>query len=199
APGILPSSTQNMLVLDYGSDEALEILRQRGSELAAILVEPVQSRNADNQPREFLHELRKIADACGAALIFDEVITGFRSHPGGAQAIFGVRADLASYGKVIGGGFPFGVVAGKAKFMGALDGGYWEFGDESVPPEGVTYFAGTFCRHPLALAAVKASLLHLKEQGPALQERLNAKTAGLVSRLSAFIEQSGVPIKIKHF
>ena len=199
APGVMPSTAQNMLVLDYGTPESLDVLRKRGEELAAILVEPVQSRRPDFQPREFMHELRKIADACGAVLIFDEVICGFRSHPGGAQAYFGVRADLGSYGKVIGGGFPFGVIAGKQKYMDALDGGYWQYGDESIPTVGVTYFAGTFCRHPLALAAAKASLLHLKEVGPSLQQDLNAKTEAMAKQLNAWFESVGAPVKIKHF
>ena len=91
----------------------------------------------------------------GTLLIFDEVITGFRSHPGGAQALFGIRADLATYGKVVGGGFPIGVIAGKREYMDALDGGGWQYGDDSMPTVGVTYFAGTFVRHPLALAAAQ--------------------------------------------
>ena len=86
--------------------------------------------------------------------------------PGGAQALFGVKADLATYGKVIGGGFPIGVIAGKREYMDALDGGFWQYGDDSVPTVGVTYFAGTFVRHPLALAAAKAVLEHLKAKGP---------------------------------
>jgi glutamate-1-semialdehyde aminotransferase len=146
-----------------------------------------------------MHELRKVADESGAVLIFDEVITGFRAHPGGAQAIFGVRADVASYGKVIGGGFPFGVIAGKRRFMDALDGGHWQYGDDSVPTAGVTYFAGTFCRHPLALAATKAALLHLKAAGPTLQEKLNANTNAMVTELNAHFDSVGAPIKIKHF
>lgn len=199
APGIMHSGVQNMLVLDYGTPESLEILRARGHELAAILIEPVQSRRPDFQPREFMHEARKIADECGAVLIFDEVITGFRSHPGGAQALFGVRADLGSYGKVIGGGLPFGVVAGKKQFMDALDGGFWEYGDDSLPTVGVTYFAGTFCRHPLALAAAKASLLELKRQGPQLQERLTSRTAAMAAELNTHFRSVGVPIEIRWF
>ena len=104
------------------------------------------------------------------ALIFDEVVTGFRVHPGGCQALFGIKADLATYGKVLGGGLPIGVVAGKAAFMDALDGGMWNYGDDSFPETGVTFFAGTFVRHPLALAAACAVLNHLKQAGPQLQE-----------------------------
>jgi amino acid adenylation domain-containing protein len=199
APGILPSTAQNVLILEYGDPAALEILRARGHELAAIMVEPVQSRRPDLQPKEFLHELRKIADECGAVYIFDEVITGFRCHPGGAQAYFDVRADLASYGKVIGGGYPFAVIAGKAQYLDALDGGFWQFGDDSVPTVGVTYFAGTFCRHPLALNVAKAVLQHLKQEGPQLQERLNARTTALAAELNAFFSAVGAPLEVRYF
>ena len=141
-----------------------------------MLVEPVQSRRPDFQPVRVPARAARITEKAGCAFIFDEVITGFRVHPGGAQALLRHQADLATYGKVVGGGLPIGVIAGKRAYMDALDGGAWQFGDDSVPTVGVTYFAGTFVRHPLALAAAKAALEHLKEQGPALQEQLNAKT-----------------------
>ncbi len=199
APGILPSSAQNVLVLDYGTPESLEIIRARADELAAVLVEPVQSRRPDFQPREFLGELRQITERSGTVYIWDEVVTGFRAHPAGTQGLFGIKADLASYGKVIGGGFPIGVMAGKRQFMDALDGGGWQFGDGSTPTVGVTYFAGTFVRHPLALAACKASLEHLKAAGPALQEALTKRTTDMAADLNAFCEQVGAPVRIKHF
>ncbi|HEY5851480.1 MAG TPA: amino acid adenylation domain-containing protein [Lysobacter sp.] len=199
APGILPNTAENVLVLDYGTPESLEIIRSRAHELAAVLVEPVQSRRPDFQPVEFLREVRRITEEAGAALIFDEVITGFRSHPAGAQALFGIKADLATYGKVIGGGYPLGVVAGKREFMDALDGGHWQYGDDSVPTVGVTYFAGTFVRHPLALAAAKAVLEHMKDVGPALQEQLTARATAYVNELNAFLEEVGAPISIKQF
>ena len=199
APGILRNAAQNVLVLEYGTPESLEIIRQRAGEIAAVLVEPVQSRRPDFQPREFLSAVRAITRDAGAVLIFDEVVTGFRTHPRGAQHALGVEADLASYGKVIGGGFPVGVIAGKREYMDALDGGQWQFGDDSIPTVGVTYFAGTFVRHPLALAAAKASLEHLKAQGPALQERLNARTAEMVAGLNRFCAEVGAPITVTHF
>ena len=199
APGILPEGLQNVIVLDYGTPESLEILKARADELAAVMVEPVQSRRPDFQPREFLHEVREITQASGSALIFDEVITGFRSHPGGAQAVFGVRADIATYGKVVGGGMPIGVIAGCKRFMDALDGGSWQFGDSSVPTVGVTYFAGTFVRHPLAMAAAVAVLKHMKARGPALQQEVTARTERLASTLNAHFASVGAPLKIKHF
>jgi amino acid adenylation domain-containing protein len=197
APGIMPSAFGNVLVLDYGTPESLQILKDRADDLAAIMVEPIQSRRPDFRPKEFLTELRTLTDKAGIVYIFDEVVTGFRLCPGGAQEYFGIKADIASYGKVVGGGLPIGVIAGKTKFMDALDGGFWEFGDASTPPSGVTYFAGTFVRHPLALAAAKAVLTHLKEQGPELQRSLNERTARFINDLNAFAQSVGAPIELK--
>lgn len=199
APGVMSGMFGDIRVLDYGTPEALEFIRENAGDLAAVVAEPVQSRRPDFQPREFLHELREITAKNGCCLIFDEVITGFRTALGGAQEFFGVRADLATYGKVIGGGFPVGVIAGKREFMDALDGGAWQYGDDSIPGVGVTYFAGTFVRHPLALAAAKASLDHLKEAGPALQSGLNASTTAMAAELSGWCREVGAPIEVRHF
>lgn len=199
APGIMASTAENIVVLEYGTPESLQWLRANAGELAAVLVEPVQSRRPDLQPREFLRELRMLTQHSGTLLVFDEVVTGFRSHPGGVQALFDIRADLASYGKVMGGGFPIGVIAGKREYMDALDGGHWEYGDDSVPTVGVTYFAGTFVRHPLALVAAKAVLEHLKREGPELQANLTRRTAAMVDELNAWCRQAGAPITLKGF
>jgi glutamate-1-semialdehyde aminotransferase/acyl carrier protein len=199
ASGIPSSSVENMLVLEYGKEKSLDIITQHADDIAAILVEPVQSRNLNLQPREFLHRLRDVTLEKKIVLIFDEVITGFRSHLHGAQAYFGVRADIATYGKIVGGGMPIGVIAGKAKYMDALDGGMWQYGDASVPEAGVTYFAGTFVRHPLALAAAKATLEYLKKCGGSLQEELNNKTARFVADMKDFLVKSKAPINILHF
>jgi glutamate-1-semialdehyde aminotransferase len=199
ASGIMPEAVQNMLILDYGTEESLKIIKERAHEFAAILVEPVQSRRPEFQPVEFLKKIREITLESGTALVFDEVITGFRMHPGGAQAMFGIKADLGTYGKVVGAGISIGIIAGKKQFMDALDGGYWQFGDASTPEIGVTYFAGTFVRHPLALAAAKASLDYMKSKGPALQQALNDKTKRLADALNAICEKNGLPIFISHF
>jgi len=199
APGILANAAENVLVLDYGTEESLEIIRAQAHELAAVMVEPVQSRRPDFQPGDFLRKLRDITTAAGSVYIFDEVITGFRAAQGGAQEHFGVRADLGTYGKVVGGGYPIGVIAGKREFMDALDGGHWNFGDDSIPTVGVTYFAGTFVRHPLTLAAAHASLVHMKEQGPGLQQRLNDRVTAYAQELNRFLRDVGAPIEIRHF
>ncbi len=199
AAGILSGSVQNMLILEYGTEESLNIIRERGHELAAVLVEPIQSRRPEFLPIDFLKQVREITTASETVLIFDEIITGFRMHAGGTQALFQIKADIATYGKVIGGGLPIGAIVGKKEYMDALDGGFWQYGDSSYPEVGVTYFAGTFVRHPLALAAAKASLNHLKEQGNALQDRLKKMTDRLATELNSEFLKRKLPMTITHY
>ena len=196
APGTPQRMVDDVVVLPYGTDEALEWLKANAAGLAAVLVEPVQTRNPELHPREFLHDLRTLTQSTGTVLIFDEMITGFRLGVRGAQGFYGVDADLATYGKVIGGGFPLGVVAGRASLMDRIDGGMWEFGDDSFPGADQTFFAGTFCKHPVTMAAMYAVLRHIQQQGPALFEDLNARTARLVAGLRAVIQEEEAPIHI---
>lgn len=199
ASGILPEAVKNMLILDYGTEESLAIIRERAHEIAAVLVEPVQSRRPDFRPIKFLKEVRKITEASESVLIFDEIITGFRMHPGGTQALFGVKADLGTYGKVIGGGISIGAIVGNKRCMDALDGGFWSFGNDSIPEAGVTYFAGTFVRHPLALATCKASLLHMKAHGEALQDGLAKKTERFANDLNTYFKSHKLPMEIVYY
>ncbi|MDI1323386.1 MAG: aminotransferase class III-fold pyridoxal phosphate-dependent enzyme [Algoriphagus sp.] len=188
-PGILEDNVQQILILEYGSEESIRILTERAEEIAAVLVEPVQCRTLESAPVEFLKSLRAVTESFGICLIFDELITGFRAHPRGVQHLFGIKADLVTYGKVVGGGLPIGIIGGKAKWMDALDGGFWQYGDDSIPESGVTYFAGTFVKHPLVLAAAKAVLLEMDKNGPALQDALSERTAELVERMNTVFEK----------
>jgi amino acid adenylation domain-containing protein len=197
APGIPNAAVADTIILDYDDLRSLETIAALAGDIAAVLVEPVQSRHPALQPREFLHELRALTQRHGIALIFDEIISGFRCHLGGAQAFFGVRADLATYGKVIGGGLPIGALAGRAEFMDAFDGGAWNYGDDSFPGAAVTFFAGTFVRHPLALAAARAVLTHLKESGPTLQQTLAARASGMIDRIAGSL--AGSPFSAQRF
>ncbi|MES2426038.1 MAG: amino acid adenylation domain-containing protein [Bacteroidota bacterium] len=199
AAGIMPEAVQNILVLDYGTEESLAIIKERADEIAAVIVEPIQSRRPEFVPIDFLKKVREVTQETGSALIFDEVITGFRFHPGGAQAIMGIKADIASYGKVVGAGVPIGIIAGKKEYMDALDGGTWNYGDQSFPEIGVTYFAGTFVRHPLALASAKASLEYMKARGPQLQEELNAKGVYISKALNDAFEKRQLPIYVANY
>lgn len=201
APGINKDAVSNMIVLEYGEDSSFQTLSEliAKGDVAAVIVEPVQSRRSDFHPKEFLKKVRELTLANDVCLIFDEVITGFRIALGGAQEFFGIRADLCTYGKIVGGGMPIGVVSGKAKFMDALDGGHWQYGDDSVPTVGVTYFAGTFVRHPLALAAAKGALEVLKEIGNEGLNELNRKADKFVQDINSFCLQVNSPLRFANF
>ncbi|MBI9089232.1 MAG: aminotransferase class III-fold pyridoxal phosphate-dependent enzyme [Desulfobacterium sp.] len=198
APGTSSKMIADVIVLPYGQPESLEFIKTHGRNLAAVLVEPVQSRNPSLTPGPFLKELREITQTHRTALIFDEIITGFRLCPGGAQAFFHVQADIVIYGKLIGGGLPISVIAGKARFMDAIDGGNWQYGDDSMPDKAVTFFGGTFCKHPLAMAAARAVLTHLREQGDTLQKNVNQLTKLFADQLNHWFEEHAVPLRI-HF
>lgn len=198
-PGIPPSIIEDVLVLEYGNPQSLEVIKANARELAAVLVVPVQINRPNLQPKDFLQELRQLTKESGIALIFDEMITGFRIHPGGAQAYFEVKADIATYGKIIGGGIPIGVIAGSAAYLNGIDGGMWNYGDDSSPQAKKTFFAGTFCKHPLAMAAAKAVLLHLKTQGASLQHNLNERTAQFVHKLNTYLKTEQVPVEMAFF
>lgn len=197
AGGTPHGMVDDILLLDYGDEEgSLEILAREGATLAAVLVEPVQGRRPDRQPRAFLQRLRALTREAGAALVFDEVLLGFRVALGGAQAWAGVRADLVTYGKIVGGGLPIGVVAGDARFLDALDGGAWPLDGPGAPSAERTFFAGTFNKNPLAMASAQAVLDHLENAGPGLQESLNQRTGAFAARLNEMLaaEEAGISV-----
>jgi malonyl CoA-acyl carrier protein transacylase len=198
-PGVLQGMVDDVIVLTYGAVKSLDIIKAHAPSVAAVLVEPVQSRRLDLQPKEFLQQLRQLTRQAGIPLIFDEVVTGFRLHSKGCQAWFGIDADIATYGKCVGGGMPIGIIAGKAVYMDGIDGGQWNYGDTSYPQKLQTFFAGTFNKNPLSMAAVRAVLEHLKSQGAALQQNLNQCTSKLITSLNAYFEQDYVPIKMVNF
>lgn len=199
APGVPQVLADNTIVLDYGTDEALQEIERRADEIAAILVEPVQSADPDFQPREFMHKLRALTKRCGIAMVMDEVISGFRAAPGGAQEYFGIQGDMATYGKILGGGLPIGALAGKSEYMNALDGGTWRYEDSSSPEADMTFFAGTFVRHPLAMTAAFQILKRIEQAGPGLQRDLAERTERMAKTINDFFVQEGFPIRLARF
>jgi glutamate-1-semialdehyde-2,1-aminomutase len=199
APGIPANLVKDILVLEYGNPESLNVIKDHDRELAAVLVEPVQTSRLNLQPKEFLQQLRQLTKEAEIALIFDEMVSGFRIHPAGAQAWFGVEADLATYGKIVGGGMPIGVIAGKAAYMDAIDGGMWNYGDASYPQAKKTFFAGTYCKHPLAMAAARAVLKQIKSHGSSLQQQLNQRTSQFAEELNAYFQEDKLPLQIENF
>jgi amino acid adenylation domain-containing protein/non-ribosomal peptide synthase protein (TIGR01720 family) len=191
---------EDVLVLDYADPEGSRAaLAEVADRLAAVIVEPVQSRRPSLQPMEFLQWLRVFTAEAGIALIFDEVLLGFRVALGGAQAWAGVRADLVTYGKIVGGGLPIGVVAGRSAFLDGIDGGTWPLDGDGGPVAERTFFAGTFNKNPLTMAVATAVLAHLEAEGPALQSTLNARTSYLCRRLNTMLEDEGSSLRVEHF
>lgn len=193
------SMVEDVIMLDYNDEKSLQIIRDNVDELAAVLVEPVQSRNPQIQPREYLHNLRKLTEELGIVLIFDEIITGFRIHSGGAQEYFNIEADLVAYGKILGGGLPLGIFAGKAKYMDRVDGGMWNYYDNSAPSGFLTHTGGTFCHHPLAMASAKETLNMMISKGSQIQDELSKKAELLSDCLNQFFEESEIPLKVARF
>jgi glutamate-1-semialdehyde aminotransferase len=197
--GVTPGAIQDTIVLPYGADESLQRIAELGDQLAAVLVEPVQGRQPALQPQAFLAELRRITAEHGTALIFDEVMLGFRIHQGGCQAHFGIRADLATYGKIIGGGMPIGVVAGSGRFLDAIDGGAWNDAGDSLPDVEKIWYSGTFTKNPLTVACAEAVVERFSQEGPALQQRLNQRAESLVDRLSIWLREHRMPVSVARF
>jgi hypothetical protein len=186
-------------MLDFDEPASLDLLARHINEIALVMVEPVQSRRPDLQPFAFLRELRRMTREAGALLLFDELITGFRMAPGGAQAFFGVQADLVTYGKIVAGGLPMGVVAGTREAMSVFDGGLWRYGDDSYPAAQRTLFAGAYFKHPISMGVAVAVLEEVRAGGQVMYDRLNGRTTTLVERINAFFEAGRYPMTAAHF
>ena len=198
-PGIPETTQADTFLLEFDSDASLEFINDHSDEIAAVLTEPVQSRNPGCQPVEFLRQLHALTKEKDIALIFDEIITGFRIHPGGAQAYFDIEADIVTYGKVIGGGMPIGIVAGKAAYLNMIDGGNWKYDDDSLPDSKKTFVAGTFCNHPLSMAAAYAVVELLQEKGYEITNQLNQLTLQLVGEINEWMQKENIPIELACF
>ncbi|HMK53257.1 MAG TPA: glutamate-1-semialdehyde 2,1-aminomutase [Methanobacteriaceae archaeon] len=151
SPGVPEEATQNTIIVPFNDEEAMvELFDDMGDEIAAIITEPVMGNVGCIEPREgYLKFLRKLTQENDSTLIFDEVITGFRLSRGGAQEYYGVTPDLVTMGKIIGGGFPLGAIAGKRELM------------EMIAPSGSVYQAGTFNGNPISVTAGLATMEQL--------------------------------------
>jgi glutamate-1-semialdehyde 2,1-aminomutase len=184
SPGVTRGAVADTLVAPYNDLAAVEALvAEHSNELAAVVVEPVAGNMGLVPPVEgFLPGLRELATSCGALLVFDEVMTGFRVHPGGAQALAGVTPDLTTLGKVIGGGLPVGAYGGRRELM------------ELVAPAGPVYQAGTLSGNPLAMTAGIETLRVLRE--PGVWAGLERATTRLVAGLEDGATDVSVPVQL---
>ena len=180
SPGVPAELAQYTLTLNYNdSVQVREVFAARGHEIACIIVEPVAG-NMNCIPPEpgFLQTLREVCDESGAVLIFDEVMTGFRVALGGAQAVYGVKPDLTTLGKIIGGGMPVGAFGGKRAIM------------EQLSPLGPVYQAGTLSGNPIAMTAGLKMLEIIEQDG--FYADLTAKTTYLLQGLQQAADQAGI-------
>ncbi|HBX36313.1 MAG TPA: glutamate-1-semialdehyde-2,1-aminomutase [Pseudohongiella sp.] len=179
--GVPTSYTDQTFVLTYNDIDGMrELFDQRGEEIACVIVEPVAGNmNLVPPVPGFLEAMRELCTKYGAVLIFDEVMTGFRTALGGAQSVYGVTPDLTTLGKVIGGGLPVGAFGGKAEIMNC------------IAPLGGVYQAGTLAGSPLAVAAGLAMLTEI--QRPGFHDQLTARTAQMLAGLQELADAAGIP------
>jgi glutamate-1-semialdehyde 2,1-aminomutase len=186
SPGVPRALAAHTVTLGYNdSEQVRDAFRQIGAEIACVIVEPIAGNmNCIPPAPGFLETLREVCDASGALLIFDEVMTGFRVSLGGAQELYGIRPDLTTLGKIIGGGMPVGAFGGRRDIM------------ERLAPLGPVYQAGTLSGNPVAMAAGLATLELVS--APGFHAHLNANTDILVQRLIDAAASSGIPLTANH-
>ena len=184
SPGVPNEVADLTLTLPYNDLEAAKnLFADAGGTIAALIIEPVAGNMNCILPREgYLAGLRDLCTRHGALLVFDEVMTGFRVAPGGAQQVYGVTPDLTTFGKIIGGGMPVGAYGGRREIM------------EQVAPAGPIYQAGTLSGNPVAMAAGLAMLDLI--QTPGFYEQLDQRTRLLTDTLQAVADEAGVPLTI---
>jgi glutamate-1-semialdehyde 2,1-aminomutase len=181
--GVPEATVAHTIVLPYNDIEAVrETFKQKGKDIAAIIVEPAPGNMGLVLPKPgYLEGLRQVCDEYGSVLIFDEVITGFRWSLGGAQERYGVRPDLTTLGKIIGAGFPVGAYGGRRDIM------------EQLSPCGPVFQAGTLSGNPVAMAAGLANIRELEKRDYAALEK---DTGELADELAAVIRSKGIPVSL---
>ena len=185
----IPKSIQSLVrMLPYRHAAAFAAIRKYKDELALVMIEGVQSSNPQSGIADFLGELKEVCRACAVPLMFDEVITGFRIDYAGAQGYFGVTPDLATYGKVLGGGMPVGAIAGRADLMEVFTG--------LAGGRGI-FSGGTFSGNPMTMAAGTAAVGHLKAH-PEIYPYVNGQGDRLAGAINTFCSQRQMPVHMKN-
>ncbi len=185
SPGVTQGTAKDTLLARYNDWEQIQdLFRHNEGQIAAVIIEPVAGNMGCVLPENnFLQNLRQICDRNGTLLIFDEVMTGFRLGFGGAQEVYGVKADLVTYGKVIGGGMPVGAFAGRREIM------------ECLAPKGAVYQAGTLSGNPIAMRAGLTTLQLIKNDENFYQN-LDKTTEKLDFEIAKILNEKGIEYRI---
>jgi glutamate-1-semialdehyde 2,1-aminomutase len=186
SPGVPASTTANTLTAEFNDLAAVEqLFAEHGDEIAAVIVEPIAANMGFVLPNPGFHQgLRDLTRKYGALFIFDEVMTGFRVSPGGAQGYWGIESDITCLGKVIGGGLPVGAYAGKREIM------------QTVAPAGPMYQAGTLSGNPLAMAAGLATLRQVAD--PSIYDGIVASTTRIAEGVRQICAEKDIPVQVAH-
>ena len=184
SPGVPADFTKHTLLAEYNNIESVKKCFADSNDIACVIIEPIAG-NMGLVPADkmFLHELRELCDANGALLIFDEVMSGFRGSLHGAESITGVKPDLVTLGKVIGGGMPVGAFGGRREIM------------DKLSPDGPVYQAGTLSGNPVAMAAGYAALTKLKQNAKII-DVLNSRAVRLVEGMQAAAKEQGITMQV---
>lgn len=195
----VPSSTiEDVQMLPYRSRHAFDLIRQHADELAGVFIEPVQSSNPRTDHREWMHELRQVCRESGVLFVMDEVITGFRLALGGGVEYFDIEPDLATYGKIIGGGMPVGAVAGPAEHMRIFTqdrAAQREAGFEPLRP---VFYGTTFSGNPMTMVAGEAQLEYLRAHRKEVYAYLEEQGDRLAAAINDFCQAEGIPARLLH-
>ena len=187
--GVPAATLEEILLLPYRDESAFDLIRQYADELAVVVIEPVQGSNPTLKCRAFLTELVEVTKEAGVLLMFDEVITGFRLALGGAQSLFGLTPDLATYGKTLGGGMPIGAVAGRADIMARFN---WH---KHAVTEGQVFAGGTFGGNPVTMRAGAATIEYLRDH-PDLYDGLAGHGEKFETGVGRFCEEHDLPVQV---
>jgi glutamate-1-semialdehyde 2,1-aminomutase len=184
----VPQEIMDMtLMLPYNTDAAFELIEQHGNELAMVIIEPSQGSNPRDDVGGFLSELRRVTAKHNILLCFDEIVTGFRVALGGCQEYYGVKADIATYGKTFGGGLPIGLVAGTKEVMETLKGN-----GHKKP----VFMGGTFSANPLVMHIARTVLQHLIENKKHIYNYLNENGQYLRNKVNEFCVSNQIPVRM---
>lgn len=181
--GVPSSVMDTMVLLPYNDEEAFKILREQKDDIAAVLIEPSQGSNPRSDMKDFLQKLRETTKESNILLCFDEIITGFRISLGGAQEYYGIDIDMATYAKSVGGGFPFGIVAGKSEIMKSIE-------------EKPVFMGGTFSANPISITSSFSVVNYLQNNN--IYKDLNKNADFIKTSINTYCVENNIPIRVSN-